>query len=50
LCHANEQLGSIPSLPAHQSAATAGKAGSNFDPQVIAVAKEMFLHRLDCLD
>jgi len=25
-------------------------AESNFDPQVIAVAKEMFLHRLDCLD
>ena len=22
----------------------------NFDPQVIAVAEEMFLHRLDCLD
>ena len=25
-------------------------AGFNFDPQVIAVAKEMFLHRLVCLD
>ena len=25
-------------------------AGFNFDPQVIAVAKEMLLHRLDCLD
>jgi hypothetical protein len=24
--------------------------GFNFDPQVIAVAEEMFLHRLDCLD
>jgi hypothetical protein len=25
-------------------------AGFNFDPQVIAVAEEMLLHRLDCLD
>ena len=25
-------------------------AGSNFDPQIIAVAQEMLLHRLDCLD
>jgi hypothetical protein len=24
-------------------------AGFNFDPQVIAVAEEMLLHRLDCL-
>ena len=24
--------------------------GFNFNPQVIAVADEMFLHRLDCLD
>jgi hypothetical protein len=22
----------------------------NFDPEVIAVTEEMFLHRLDCLD
>ena len=22
----------------------------NFDPQIIAVAEEMLLHRLDCLD
>jgi hypothetical protein len=25
-------------------------AGFNFDPQVIAVAEEMFLHRPECLD
>jgi hypothetical protein len=25
-------------------------AGFNFDPQVIAVAKKMLLHLLDCLD
>ena len=25
-------------------------AGFNFDPQVIAVAKEMFLHRLNCFN
>jgi len=25
-------------------------AGFNFDPQIIAVAKEKLLHRLDCLD
>ena len=24
--------------------------GFNFNPQVIAVAEEMLLHRLDCLD
>jgi hypothetical protein len=27
-----------------------GDAGFNFDPQVIAVAEEKLLHRLDCLD
>ena len=30
--------------------ATTGDAGFNFDPEVIAVTEEMFLHRLDCLD
>ena len=25
-------------------------AGFNFDPQIIAVAEEVLLHRLDCLD
>ena len=25
-------------------------AGFNFDPQIIAVAEEMLLHRVDCLD
>ena len=25
-------------------------AGFNFDPQIIAVAEEKLLHRLDCLD
>jgi hypothetical protein len=30
--------------------AATGIAGFNFDPQVIAVAEEILLHRLDCLD
>ena len=24
--------------------------GFNFDPQIVAIAEEMLLHRLDCLD